>query len=147
MAGGIELAIPKTKSRLGGRMIVGMTRAAPRDVVWCEGKKAPKGERARAAYPGVAQRGRTAVMHTVPLAFMAHAVVILWYLEEGDAKRDVCGAVERSPWSRHKKKPSFADMLIALRRETWAGRLSEHPADQRVLATLSRLLPDVLLAA
>jgi hypothetical protein len=92
-------------------------------------------------------RGRTAVLHTVPIAFIAYAAVILWYLNEGDATRDVRRAVDRAPWYRQKKMPSFKDMLVALRRETWAGRLSEHPGDGRVRAIIRRLLPDALLAA
>ena len=92
-------------------------------------------------------RGRTAVPHTVPLSFVAYAVVVLWYMEEGNARREVRRAVERAPWYQHKKFPSFADMLIAIRRETWAARLSGHPTDERVLAKLRRLLPDALLAA
>lgn len=92
-------------------------------------------------------RGRTAVLHTVPIAFIAYATVILWYLDEGDAKRAVRRAVKRAPWYRHKKTPAFADMLVALRRETWVARLSEHPGNRRVSAKLLGLLPDVLFAA
>ncbi len=92
-------------------------------------------------------RGRTAVLHTVPLAFVAYAIVVLWYLDEGNARRDVRRARQRSPWYRRKASPSFGDMLVALRRETWARRLSEHPGNQRVLAKLRQLLPDALLAA
>lgn len=92
-------------------------------------------------------RGRTAVLHTVPLAFMAYAVVVTWFLDEGDAEREVRRTAERSPWYRRKTAPSFGDMLVAVRREIWARRLSEHPGDERVLAKLRRLLPDALLAA
>jgi hypothetical protein len=92
-------------------------------------------------------RGRTAVLHTLPLSFIAYAVVVLWYLDEGDTCRDLRRVMERSPWYRRKTTPSFGDMLVALRRETWAGRLSEHPRNERVLAKLRRLLPDALLAA
>jgi hypothetical protein len=86
-------------------------------------------------------------MHTVPLAFMAYAVVVLWYLREGAAKRDVKRAMQRAPWYRQKSTPAFGDMLVALRREAWATRLSAHPHRKGVLAKLRRLLPDALLAA
>jgi hypothetical protein len=92
-------------------------------------------------------RGKHAVMHTVPLAFMAYAVVVLWYLREGAAKRDVDRARKRAPWYRHKSTPAFGETLVALRREAWATRLSEHPGKKGVLAKLRRLLPDALLAA
>jgi len=92
-------------------------------------------------------RGRTAVLHTVPLAFTAHAIVVLWYLDEGDARRDVRRVIEGSPWYRHKRAPSFGNMLVALRREIWAARLFEHPGESRVREKLGRLLPDALLAA
>jgi hypothetical protein len=92
-------------------------------------------------------RGRTAVLHTVPLSFTAYAVVVLWFLNEGDVKREVRRVVDRAPWYRRKACPSFGDMLVALRRELWAGRLSEHPCDDRLVAKLRGLLPDALLAA
>jgi hypothetical protein len=92
-------------------------------------------------------RGKHAVMHTVPLAFIAYAVVVLWYLREGAPKRDVDRTRKRAPWYRHKSTPAFGDMLVALRREAWATRLSEHPGKKGVLAKLRRLLPDALLAA
>jgi hypothetical protein len=92
-------------------------------------------------------RGRAAVLHTAPIAFIAYAIVILWYLDEGDAKREVRRAVKRAPWYRQKKTPAFADMLVALRRQTWGVRLSEHPGNKRLSEKLMGLLPDVLFAA
>lgn len=92
-------------------------------------------------------RGRSAVFHTVPIAFVAYAVVLLWYLDEGDPRTQLRHALERSPWYRHKAAPSFCDMLVALRRETWLGRLFQHPGHRRLRAKLRRLLPDALLAA
>jgi hypothetical protein len=93
------------------------------------------------------KRGREAVLHTLPLAFVAYAIVVLWYLEQGSANNDVRRVIEHSPWYRRKTSPSFADMLVALRRESWARRLSQHPANERLVAKLRRLLPDALLAA
>jgi hypothetical protein len=43
--------------------------------------------------------------------------VIIWYALNGDAQADVARHRQRAPWYRHKRDPSFADMLTALRRE------------------------------
>ena len=77
---------------------------------------------------------------------MVYGIVVLWYLEQGDATRDVRRVARLSPWYRRKTVPSFPDMLQALRRETWARRLSGDPRDEGVVAKLRKLLPDALLA-
>lgn len=92
-------------------------------------------------------RGRAAVLHTVPFAFAAYAIVVLWYRQHGAVQRDVERVRWRAPWYRRKARPSFADMLVALRRETWAARLSEDPADRRSYEKLQLVLTDALLAA
>jgi hypothetical protein len=92
-------------------------------------------------------RGRTAVLHTAPISFMAFAVVVVWYLEHGDKQRDLRHVLQRAPWYRHKKAPSFTDMLVTLRREAWASRLYGYPANEWVDAKLRSILPDALLAA
>lgn len=69
---------------------------------------------------GVGQaRNRTpaAVQRTVPFGFLCRALVIIWYALNGDAHADVARHRQRAPWYRHKRTPSFADMLVALRRE------------------------------
>ena len=48
------------------------------------------------------RRGETATLHTFPLAFIAYAVVVLWYLEHGQQQRDVRRARKRMPWYRSK---------------------------------------------
>lgn len=93
------------------------------------------------------ERGKLAVTHTTPLAFTTYAVVVLWYMREGEAERDVRRCLMRAPWYRHKSTPAFGDMLVALRREAWATRLSVHPAIGRDPAKLRQVLPDALLAA
>ena len=111
---------------------------------WSRGKRRGKkkpGPQARG------ERGKLAVQHTLPLAFTAYAVVVLWYLREGDAERDVSNRLKCAPWYRHKSAPAFGDMLVALRREAWAVRLLKHHGKKRVSAKLKRLLPDALLAA
>ncbi len=69
-------------------------------------------------------RGRHAVERTFPLCFYAYALTIAWYLANGEPKRDVARAMAEAPWYRHKRRPSFRDMLAALRRELWAAGLS-----------------------
>jgi hypothetical protein len=111
---------------------------------WSRGKRREKkkpGPQARG------ERGKLAVLHTLPLAFIAYAVVVLWYLREGDAERDVSNRLKCAPWYRHKSTPAYGDMLVALRREAWAVRLFAHRGKKRVSPKLRQLLPDALLAA
>lgn len=84
-----------------------------------------KGRRADTRRPGPHPRGRRgekAVLHTVPLAFLAYALVVLWYLRQGCWQDDVARARRAAPWYRHKRAPAYADMLAALRRSLWAER-------------------------
>lgn len=92
-------------------------------------------------------RGSLAVLHTVPMAFVAYGVVVLWYLRCGRPQRDVDRARRWAPWYRHKRTVSFADMLVALRREVWAARLSSYPGSIHLAKKLSSALPDAVLAA
>ncbi len=113
------------------------------------GRRKPRVRRRRKR-PGPQARGRkgeTATLHTFPFAFTAYAVVVIWYLHHGQDERDVRRARTRMPWHRNKATPSFTDMLVALRRETWAGRLSEDPQDPRRRRKIWHWLSDALLAA
>jgi DDE superfamily endonuclease len=58
-----------------------------------------------------------AVERTVPFGFLCRALVLVWYALNGDADADVAQHRSRAPWYRQKRSPSFADMLVALRRE------------------------------
>jgi hypothetical protein len=58
-----------------------------------------------------------AVERTVPFGFLCRALVHLWYALHGNPDADVAHHRKRVPWYRHKRSPSFADMLAALRRE------------------------------
>ena len=93
------------------------------------------------------RRGEIATLHTLPLAFVAYAVVIAWYLQHGQREHDLRRVWRRAPWYRTKDTPSFSDMLVSLRRETWAGRLSENPMDRRARRKIRKRLCDALLAA
>lgn len=108
------------------------------------------GSHRRRKRPGPQPRGRRgegATLHTLPLAFTAYAVVVIWYLQQGREHRDVRRARERMPWYKSKHSPSFNDMLVALRRETWAGRLSADPQNGRDRRKMRDWLSDALLAA
>lgn len=59
----------------------------------------------------------TAVERTVPFGFLCRALVHLWYALNGNADADVARHRDRAPWYRQKRSASFADMLVALRRE------------------------------
>lgn len=63
-------------------------------------------------------RNRTprAVKRTVPFDFLCQALTIVWYALNGNAAADVRERRERAPWYRHKRAPSYGDMLVALRR-------------------------------
>lgn len=93
------------------------------------------------------QRGMRAIEHTLPIGFLAYALVVLWYFENGNPKQDVAKARSNAPWYTSKVHPSFADMLVAIRRAIWEQRLSTQPSPQRLPGKVEVLLPDWLLAA
>jgi hypothetical protein len=108
------------------------------------------GRRSDSRAPGPRPRGRRgeqAVRHTVPLAFVAYALVLVWYLGQGDPQREVRRTRRIAPWYRHKQHPSYADMLAALRQALWRERLSPNPPGQSDPQKLVELLPLWLLAA
>lgn len=93
------------------------------------------------------RRGEMATRRTVPIAFLSYAIVVLWYLEHGHRRTDIRRVRKLAPWYRSKRRAAFADMLVALRRETWAGRLSEDPLNPRTRRNLRARLCATLLAA
>jgi len=127
----LEVAIRNAKQMLGVE--------DPQNGFW----RRKQGRRSDTRRPGPHPRGRRgeqAVKHTFPLAFVAYALVFVWYLQNGDRKRDVARAKRLAPWYRQKCEPSFADMLAALRRDLWRKRLSQNPDDLRDTEKLGRLL-------
>jgi hypothetical protein len=75
-------------------------------------------------------RTRRAVERTVPFGLLCISLVIVWYASHGHPTADVAARRARAPWYQAKHTPSFADMLIALRRAIIAsqylsGRLVE----------------------
>ena len=63
-------------------------------------------------------RNRTprAVKRTVPFGFLCQALTVTWYALNGDPTEDVRARRRHAPWYRHKRSPSYGDMLVALRR-------------------------------
>ena len=91
--------------------------------------------------------GRTkAVNHTLAVAFVTYALVVLWYLKHGEPAEDVARVKKEAPWYLHKRTPSFSDMLAGVRREIWAARFSAHPVFEGVCAKTRELLPGWMLA-
>ena len=150
-----DMAIEELLERFSHRWLI---EVSFRDAKQCLGLRNPQNgwgrrkarSRRRTKRPGPQPRGRRgeiATLHTFPLAFTAYAVVVIWYLRHGHDQRDVRRACKRMPWYTSKDVPSFNDMLVALRRETWAGRLSEDPQDGRGRRKMREWLSDALLAA
>ena len=89
----------------------------PRNGWW----RRPAGHRDNPRRPSrrAGDRGRKAVERTAPLAGLAYALTVRWYLEHGTPSLDIAAARRQAPWYRHKHTVSFADMLTALRKAIW----------------------------
>ena len=68
-----------------------------------------------------ANRLPQAVRRTAPMALVLYSLVVLWFDEVGHTQL----RVPRRPWYRHKREPSFADMLSTLRRQSWQEKIGE----------------------
>lgn len=62
-------------------------------------------------------RTERAVLRTAPMALWSYSLVLVWYASWAKGRRSL--PLRLAPWYRTKKVPSFADMLAALRRESW----------------------------
>jgi hypothetical protein len=62
-------------------------------------------------------RVEAAVERTVPFGFICRTLVVVWYALNGDPEADVARRRLTAPWYTQKKDASFADMLVALRRD------------------------------
>jgi len=134
----LEVAIRNAKQTLG--------LEDPQNGWW----RRKHGRRSDTRRPGPHPRGRrgeNAVLHTVPLAWAAYALVLIWYLERGQQQRDVARAQKLAPWYRLKREPSFTDMLAAVRRSLWRKRLSRNPDAQQHPEKVLETLPLWALAA
>jgi len=62
-------------------------------------------------------RIQRAVERTVPFGFLAQTITITWYQLHGNPETDLTERRRTAPWYRQKTTISYADMLVALRRE------------------------------
>ena len=127
----IFLHVPKT----GGTVIKQLFGIQDPQNGWSRGKR----ERKKPGPQPRGSRGREAVLRTVPLGWIAYALVIIWYLKARRWESDVRRARKSAPWYRHKSTPSFADMLSALRVELLAPLVGRRPRGDRVGRRAGRL--------
>jgi hypothetical protein len=87
-----------------------------------------------------ANRVRLAVSRTAPMALFLYSLIVVWFQQVG---HDLVTFPER-PWYRHKREPSFADMLTTLRQASYQEKTATLPlkkeADKTWLARLIELL-------
>jgi hypothetical protein len=83
-----------------------------------------------------ANRLPQAVKRTAPLALVLMSLVVLWFDQTG------CRHLEfpYRPWYRHKREPSFADLLMTLRRQTWREKMGQLVVNGRVQEKLAEQL-------
>lgn len=85
-------------------------------------------------------RTRRAVQRTAPVALLLYGLIVKWYADY-EADHDTLRSL---PWYPHKREPSFADMLLALRREsldeTLFANAAQPPTSSKIKETLTRLL-------
>ena len=120
--------------------------AEPQNGWW----RRPRGERRNKKRPGPEphpSRGRRAVERTVPFVLTTYAILVLAYLSGPRLDEQVAAAQLRMPWYRHKREPSFADMLAAARRELLDDGIFDEPAPGVDAARSRRALVELLLAA
>jgi hypothetical protein len=68
-----------------------------------------------------ANRLPKAVRRTGPMALVLYSLVVLWFDEVGHTAL----RFPERPWYRHKREPSFQDMVTTLRRQSWKEKLAE----------------------
>jgi hypothetical protein len=87
-------------------------------------------------------RAPRAVERTAPMALYMHDLVILWFADHG--RFDLDAYRKRRPWYRHKRTPSFEDMIQGLRRESWKKTISQHLGQEAPTNKFPRKLLDLL---
>lgn len=85
---------------------------------------------------------RRAVERTAPTAMLLYSLIVLWFARVGH--RFYCPLVR--PWYRQKAKPSFADMLLTLKRESLREEISKHPGASHLPQNLLDSLLSMTLA-
>lgn len=76
-----------------------------------------------------ANRKEKAVRRTAPMALVLYSLVVLWFHQEGHHHV----RFPDRPWYRHKREPSFADLLTTLRRESWREQIRGLPLPRRLV--------------
>lgn len=94
-------------------------------------------------------RNRTpmAVKRTVPFGFLCQSLTVAWYMLNGDPSEDVKARRRHAPWYRHKRSPSYGDMLVALRRAMIAVEFPRESVPEPKQRKFSRSARGVGLAA
>ena len=59
------------------------------------------------------------------MALWAYTLVVCWYAQWARRRRRL--PFRQPPWYRTKKSPSFADMLVIFRCQSWMFWVSDHP--------------------
>ena len=75
-------------------------------------------------------RTERAVQRTAPVAMWSYTLVVLWYADWSKRRKTV--PMRLAPWYRTKARPSFSDMLAALRRHSWTLWISDQAVGDRV---------------
>lgn len=71
----------------------------------------------------------SSVRRSVPIGMMLYSLVVLWYVSVGHREAAVIAPRLSDPWYRRNGRPSFSDMLAALRRISWAQAFLDLPSD------------------
>jgi DDE superfamily endonuclease len=87
-----------------------------------------------------ANRKPKAVERTAPMALVLYSLSILWFHQTGHQQV----RFPESPWYRHKRSPSFADILCTLRRESYLNWFSRGPCRSSRIKTQVAQLVDLL---
>jgi len=74
-----------------------------------------------------ANRKEKAVRRTAPMALVLYSLIVLWFHQVGHRHLQF----PDRPWYRHKKEPSFADMLTTLRWLSWQDKIRTLPLKSR----------------
>ncbi len=84
---------------------------------------------------------QAASSRTFPFLLMAYSITVAWYLRHGRPAEDVTRARKARPWHRHKREPSFDDMLGSLKREIWRHQLFRGHLARQTRRKILALLP------
>ena len=71
----------------------------------------------------------SSVRRSVPFGMMLYSLVVLWYVTVGHSEAAKIAPRLSDPWYRRNGRPSFTDMLAALRRISWAQAFLDLPSD------------------